>query len=213
MRIERQLLAGLLALCAATAATAQPQALADFYTEVDDLRAEFEQVQVDTDGEVLQSAAGIFLLDRPDRFRWEYREPYSQIIVSDGSAFRFYDVDLAQVTVRAMDDTLRTTPAQLLAGGADLDEAFAMETLADKGDDLTWVRLVPRADDSDFREIRMGLHDGRPVSLELDDQLGQTTRIRFHDIRVNTGIDDGRFTLEVPEDVDVVDARGSGDPS
>lgn len=210
MRIERQFLAGLLALCAATAATAQPRALADFYAEVDDLRAEFEQVQVDTDGEVLQSAAGIFLLDRPDRFRWEYREPYRQIIVSDGSAFRFYDVDLAQVTVRAMDDTLRTTPAQLLAGGADLEETFAMETLSGGDDGLTWVRLIPRADGSDFREIRMGLRGGRPVSLELDDQLGQTTRIRFHDIRVNTGIDDDRFTLEVPENVDVVDARESG---
>lgn len=210
MRIARQFLAGLLALCAATAATAQPRALADFYAEVDDLRAEFEQVQVDTDGEVLQSAAGIFLLDRPDRFRWEYREPYRQIIVSDGSAFRFYDVDLAQVTVRAMDDTLRTTPAQLLAGGADLEETFAMETLSGGDDGLTWVRLIPRADGSDFREIRMGLRGGRPVSLELDDQLGQTTRIRFHDIRVNTGIDDDRFTLEVPENVDVVDARESG---
>lgn len=208
----RQFFAGLLALAASvSAATAEPAALRTFYAEVEDLNARFEQVQVDADGGVVQRASGVFLLDRPDKFRWEYREPYDQIIVSDGEAFRFYDVDLAQVTVRAVDATLRTTPAQLLAGGTGLEEAFAVQAMTERPGDLAWVRLIPRADNSDFREIRIGLRDNRPVRMDLDDQLGQTTRIEFHDLRVNDGIAPQRFRLELPDDVDVVDARGEGE--
>lgn len=208
----RFLFAGLFLATAFPALAGERDALAAFYAEVEDLRADFEQVQTDEEGRVVQSSAGVFFLERPDRFRWEYREPYRQVIVSDGREFRFYDVDLAQVTVRDVDATLRTTPAQLLAGGAGLEEAFSVERLAGTGDDLDWMRLTPRADDGDFREIRIALQDDRPVRLELDDQLGQTTRIDFDDIRINRGIDDERFRLDLPEDVDVVDAGAETRP-
>lgn len=212
MQRTRLLLAGLLLLAAVPAFAAERDALASFYAAVEDLRADFDQVQVDESGEVLQRASGIFLLERPDKFRWEYREPYRQVIVSDGREFRFYDVDLAQVTVRDVDASLSTTPAQLLAGGTGLTEAFAIEPMARDSEGLDWVRLTPRSDDSDFREIRLGLQDDRPVRLDLDDQLGQTTRIRFSDIRINGGIDDERFRLDVPDDVDIVDDRGGVQP-
>lgn len=212
MQRTRLLLAGLLLLAAVPAFAAERDALASFYAAVEDLRADFDQVQVDESGEVLQRASGIFLLERPDKFRWEYREPYRQVIVSDGREFRFYDVDLAQVTVRDVDASLSTTPAQLLAGGTGLTEAFAIEPMARDREGLDWVRLTPRSDDSDFREIRLGLQDDRPVRLDLDDQLGQTTRIRFSDIRINDGIDDQRFRLDVPDDVDIVDDRGGAQP-
>lgn len=208
----RFLFAGLFLATALPALAGERDALTAFYAEVEDLRADFEQVQTDEEGRVVQSSAGVFFLERPDRFRWEYREPYRQVIVSDGREFRFYDVDLAQVTVRDVDATLRTTPAQLLAGGAGLEEAFSVERLAGTGDGLDWMRLTPRADDGDFREIRIALQDDRPVRLELDDQLGQTTRIDFDNIRINRGVDGDRFRLDLPADVDVVDAGAETRP-
>lgn len=205
-------LAGLLLTAGLSAFAADGDGtLAAFYAEVENLQAEFEQVQIDEDGRVVQSAAGVFLLERPDKFRWEYREPYRQVILGNGGEFLFYDVDLAQVTIRDVDATLRATPAQLLTGGTDLEKAFLVEPMV-AGDDRDWVRLTPLADDGDFREIRIALEDDRPVRLELDDQLGQSTRIDFDDIRVNRGIDDERFQLDLPADVDVVDAGGEGRP-
>jgi outer membrane lipoprotein carrier protein len=211
MQLTRYPFAGLLLVLCLAPAHAQHAALTAFYAEVDSLSAEFEQVQVDENGDVLQSASGVFLLERPDKFRWEYREPYRQVLVSDGRAFRLYDVDLAQVTVRDIGDTLRATPAQLLAGGTGLDQAFTVESLS-RDDGLAWARLTPRTDEGDFREIRIGLQDKRPLRLELDDQLGQTTRIDFDGVRVNHGVDDDRFRLDLPDDVEVVNARGGAPP-
>lgn len=200
------LLLGSLVSTAAMAAPDGVAALRAFYERVDSLSATFDQVQRDSSGAVIQKASGIFLLSRPDRFRWAYREPYEQIIVSNGEAFRFYDVDLAQVTIRDVNESLRATPAQLLAGGASLQEAFEVSD-AGKRDGLTWVQLIPRDDNSDFKAIRMGLDDNVPAAMELDDQLGQTTRITFSDIEVNPSLTAKRFELDIPEEVTVVDGR------
>jgi len=180
--------------------------LESFYKNVHSLSAQFHQVQTDDSGNTLQQANGTFLLQRPDRFRWEYQEPYEQVIVSDGKAFKFYDVDLAQVTIRDIDATLRATPALLLTGGAALEDAFDVSA-AGQRDGMSWVRLTPRADDTDFAEVRLGLDKQVPSVMELDDNLGQTTRIRFSDVKVNPKLSASRFALDIPDDVEVVDGR------
>lgn len=199
-------------LCSFTAAAASTdgaQALHGFYQNVHSLEAHFKQVQMDDDGELVQQASGIFLLQRPARFRWEYDKPYKQIIVSDGKTFRFYDVDLAQVTVRDVNEGLRATPALLLSGGAALDKEFAITALG-KQDKLDWVRLVPRHDDGDFEEVRIGLDaNSVPARMVLDDKLGQTTLISFSQIKTNITINKQRFTLKIPAGVEVVDGRES----
>ncbi|WP_348766909.1 outer membrane lipoprotein chaperone LolA [uncultured Salinisphaera sp.] len=204
----RRILVAFLLLCAAVSAHADGVGdLEAFYNNVDSLSAQFEQEQKDDSGQMLQQASGTFLLSRPDRFRWEYTAPYKQVIVSDGETFRFYDVDLAQVTIRSIDATLQATPALLLTGGAALEDAFNIAS-AGQRDGMSWVRLTPRADDTDFQEVRLGLKNQVPSVMELDDNLGQTTHIRFSDIELNPKLDASRFTLDIPDDVEVVDGRG-----
>ena len=204
----RRIFAAFVLSCVAMGAQADGVGdLESFYNNVDSLSAEFEQVQQDDQGNRLQEASGTFDLSRPDSFRWEYTAPYKQVIVSDGEVFRFYDVDLAQVTIRSIDATLRATPALLLTGGAALEDAFNIAS-AGQRDGMSWVRLTPRADDTDFQEVRLGLKDQVPSVMELDDNLGQTTRIRFTDVELNPSLDDARFTLDIPDDVEVVDGRG-----
>lgn len=184
-------------------------ALTRFYNEVDSLSAHFEQVQLASDGTVLRRSSGKFLLSRPGKFRWEYKKPYHQIIVSDGVTLKFYDVGLSQVTIRPVARGLRATPALLLTGGMALRQAFDVR-LAGRHDGLTWLSLTPRSKHSDFNEIRLGLRDGLPVVMVLDDKLGQTTRIRFSDIQVNPDLDASGFDIDVPEGVTVVDTRSRG---
>lgn len=182
------------------------EALRAFYDSVETLSADFTQLQVDANGEVFQRMSGRFLLARPEQFRWEYTKPYQQIIVSNGEIFSFYDVGLEQVTIRPIGNSLRTTPAQLLAGGAALEDAFEVVD-GGRHDGLAWVRLTPLGKSSDFNQIRIGLDGNLPVAMQLDDKLGQTTRIRFDNITINQGIADQRFSLDIPEGVTVVDGR------
>ena len=90
-----------------------------FVADLTTLTAGFEQSVLDAEGAVVDASSGTIQIERPGRFRWATDEPYEQQIVADGLNVWSYDVDLAQVTVKAQDDALANTPALLLGGDAD----------------------------------------------------------------------------------------------
>ncbi|MES0874394.1 outer membrane lipoprotein chaperone LolA [Sinimarinibacterium thermocellulolyticum] len=185
-------------------AAVQPAAASDalqrFIGEVRTFTAQFEQVQYGEDGVEIARRSGRFALARPGRFDWRYERPYAQRVVCDGQRIWNYEPDLAQVTVRAAGDILRDTPVALLAEGANLTERFEVEPIGDGG-----LRLRPKAEDADFREIELWLEpSGAPRRMRLHDPLGGVSEIRFRDARRNPKIDDAEFRFEPPAGVEVV---------
>ncbi len=187
------------ALCAADAAAQ----LEGFLRDVASLEAEFTQTLVETDSDREQVSRGRLYLQRPDRFRWEYQEPVPQLVVADGRNLWLYDPDLEQVTVRPLDDGLASTPAALLSGEGDLDEAFDRGAVYSE-DGVDWIELKPRGPDADFQGVRVGFSGGTIAAMELIDALGQLTRIRFTDVETNVELDGALFVFEPPPGADVL---------
>ena len=168
------------------------------------LSAEFTQVVRDGKGEVTDRAAGTLSISRPDRFRWDYRQPYAQTIVADGSRLWLYDPDLQQVTVRSLQQGLGATPAMLLSGSGRVGDAFSAGPLEQRKD-WTWSRLLPKQKGSDFERVSLAF-DGRNelAAMELVDKLGQTTTIEFAKLRRGTPLDDALFRFVPPPGADVI---------
>jgi len=197
------ILAGALAWSGAFAEVSKD--LDHFFNEVRTYTARFQQVVLDEGFNPIEESSGRLLIKRPGRFRWNYEPPSAQRIISDGDKVWVYDVELEQVTVRSLKDAVGKTPAGLLAGGADIDEQFDVTDLGQVNGPLYWVRLVPKAEDVGFEDIRIGFEDGRLRVLELVDGLGQTTRITMTDGEENQPIPDSQFDFTPPEGVDVID--------
>jgi len=187
--------------------TSAQQRVAAFFDELETLEADFVQILSDRTGQVLDRSAGHLAIAKPWRFRWDYTEPATQVIVADGERLWLYDRDLEQVTVRPIDTTLAGTPAMLLSGDGTLAEEFRAESLEQRGT-VTWIALVPVRPDTDFREVRLGLEGDALRYMELDDKLGQTTVLEFTDVEVNEPLDAQRFVFTPPADADVI-----GEPS
>jgi len=183
------------------------QRLRDFLEQVDTLQARFQQDVIDPDQQLVERAKGTLLLRRPGQFRWDYDAPHERVIVADGRRIWMYEVDLAQVTVRPMLESLGETPAALLSGDADVLDRFEYQGF-DRRKGLIWVRLRPISAASDFAYIRLGFDARHLVQLELEDRLGQKIHMTFDRIRVNQPIDNGAFRLKVPDGVDII---GDGD--
>ena len=166
-------------------------------------RADFEQKVFDRERKLVQESKGSFSFLRPGRFRWIYAQPYPQLIVGDGARVWIYDEDLNQVTVRAMARALGSTPAALLAGAADVERAFE---LADAGsrDGLEWLEAKPREREAGFERIRLGMGTLGVQAMELTDQFGQTTVLRFSNIARNPPLDPAVFRFTPPKGADVL---------
>ena len=197
----------LLALVALGVGTAFASGLDDFLafnSATKTASARFEQQVLDRSGKVVERASGTFVFARPGRFRWTYDKPNKQVLVGDGEKLWIHDPDLNQVTVKRIDRAISSTPAALLAGKDDITALF---TLRDAGpaDGLNWVEALPKAQDTGFERVRLGLQGKTLAAMELYDQLGGRTMLRFSDLKANPNMRADTFTFTPPKGADVLE--------
>jgi outer membrane lipoprotein carrier protein len=190
----------------AVAGTDDPglQRLRNFLTGVTTLRADFRQRVIDSRQQVVEDSAGRVLMQRPGRFRWDYQQPHARAIVADGEKLWLYEADLDQVIIRQLEEGIGDTPAALLTGRQDVLERFTISK-SWQADKIQWVALAPKAADADFAGVRLGFDGQKLVNLELDDRLGQQTRLDFSRVEINPRLDDQSFHFDIPPGADVID--------
>ncbi len=196
---------GLLLLASAAAQADAVDTLRAFASEVKTGRASFTQTVSAPDGARKKTSSGQFEFARPDRFRFVYRKPFEQQIVADGRKVWLYDVDLNQVTVRAMSQALGATPVALLAGAA-MDKDFELSA-APTQDGVDWVRAVPRIKDgAAVQSLRIGFRAKTLAALEIVDVFGQRSLLQFSAVESNPRLADEVFHFVAPKGADVIES-------
>src|SRR5688572_4862233 len=200
----KKLFAACAAFCAATASASGLDDFLAFNAATKTATARFEQQVFVRGGKVSERAAGTFAFQRPGKFRWTYEKPHQQVLVGDGARLWIHDPDLNQVTVKRIDAAISSTPAALLAGRDDITRLF---TLRDAGaaDGLNWVEALPKAQDTGFERVRLGLQGKALAAMELHDQLGGRTLLRFSELKANAPVAPATFTFKPPAGADVLE--------
>jgi chaperone LolA len=203
--------AGRLAAWLLTSVLAAPVAYAGsieklqaFVRDTQSARSNFTQAVLDKSGKATQPASGKLAFLRPGKFRWEYEKPYKQVIVGDGQKLWVYDEDLQQVTVKKLEGALGSSPAALLAGSNEIEEHYNLNAIGMKRG-LDWLEAYPKSSDSMFQKVRMGFKGNTLDTMELHDQLGQITVIRFSRIERNPKLAGDFFTFAPPPGADVIE--------
>jgi len=196
----------LAASCTLSAAVTPEQRLKSFLAKASTLQADFTQVQVDEKGNLGKRSNGVFYLQRPGKFRWNYLKPYNQEIVSSVGKVWFYDKDLEQVTAKKLNAAIGSTPALLLTGEVPLEKNFTIENQSDE-EGIAILKLLPKNEESGFKYVQIGLENDVLVGMELSDNFGQLTRIYFNNLKTGVRIDPALFTFKPPAGVDVFEEK------
>jgi len=186
-------------------ASAQPtglQSLERFIAQAHNLQSDFTQISLDESGQAKQTSTGVFYLQQPGKFRWNYKQPYAQQIVSKEGKVWFYDADLEQVIIKKIDRSIGDTPALLLSGSVKLKEKYTITQHTQDGD-VRWLKLTPKNTESSFKYILIGLKNGVLYGMELSDNFGQLTQIIFSNIITPDTLDEELFEFVAPEGTDV----------
>ena len=177
--------------------------LRTFLQQTSSGKARFAQIIVDKNLKQLQQATGTMMFARPGKFRWEYEKPYEQLIVGDGSRLWVYDKDLNQVSVRKLDKALGDSPAALLAGSNEIEKIYILTNLGNQ-EGLDWLEAVPKSKENAFERIRLGFSQSGLETMELRDQFGQVTVIKFASIERNPKLSPELFKFVPPKGADVI---------
>jgi outer membrane lipoprotein carrier protein len=177
--------------------------LRDFFNNTTTMRAQFSQVVNDKKGRKEQEVEGSMQLQRPNKFRWDYKKPYEQQIVSDGKQVFLFDTELQQVTIRDLSKALGSSPAAMLAGGENVEKSFTIKN-ATRKDGLAWVLALPKDKESGFERVLLGFKAEKLRKMEIYDSFNHITHITFDEVERNPKLEDATFLFTPPKGVDVV---------
>jgi outer membrane lipoprotein carrier protein len=209
MGINKRMTLGSLLFAAALAIGGAAQASAldqfkNFVASTKAARGEFTQQQIKKSeaSKTTPLSSGTFVFARPGKFIWTYTKPYEQLLQADGEQLYIYDKDLNQVTVKKLGNALGSSPAAILFGSNDLEKNFTLSEAGSRNG-LEWLNATPKAKDSTFEQISIGLRNGTPEAMELHDAFGQTSVLLFKRFEKNPPLTAQQFKFVMPKGADV----------
>lgn len=177
--------------------------LATLLNNYHSLQAQFTQKTLTNTGEIVATTNGDIAFQRPNLFRWYTVSPSRQLIINRGQKLAIYDVDLAQVTYKNVDEQYGATPALLLSGNVEkLKQHYTIEACSNSV--RSCYQLTAKDSNDVFTRLIITFNNTILKSMTIDNNLDQTTRIEFKNVKINSSLPASLFKLNLPAGVDVV---------
>lgn len=202
----KTLMAGVLAcsyLFGSVAMADDSAALKARLSKIHEFSAHFDQKVFDAHGTPLQEGQGDMVIQRPNKFRWDAKQPDESLIVSDGKSVWMYDPFVQQVTLLSLSKAVVDTPFLLLSN---TDEKIWSHYEVEQNGDAFTVTSKERNQRID--SLRM-VFDGQNhiTSMEVNETQGQRSEYTLTSFNTHPSVSASSFTFEVPDGVTVDDQR------
>ena len=165
--------------------------------------AHFEQRVYDVEGKQLQLASGEMLLSRPNRFRWETKQPDESLIVSDGKDVWLFDPFVEQVSVMKFSAAVQNTPFLLITSSD--EKIWGNYDILREGNSYT---ITSRKKDQRIESLRIIFDERSQISrFEVNEAQGQRSEFQLSNFNQSPVIKSDTFNFKVPKGVTVDDQR------
>jgi outer membrane lipoprotein carrier protein len=184
------------------------------YEKTDDFEASFVQEFIGKGVGKPQKEEGKVYFKKKGMMRWDYRIP-SKKLITNGQTLWFYQADENQVFVSDISNVLKEkTPLGFLAGEGDIRRDFNLihfrEPVSPKEDHFV-LELAPKERQSTFEKLALTVDKKTYtiIQVEVFDGLGNVTRTRFVDMKMNVNLPGSFFQFTPPPGAEVINMQES----
>jgi outer membrane lipoprotein carrier protein len=183
------------------------------YSKIESLQGGFVQESYVAALDEGEESSGAMVFAKPGKMRWSYKAPRAQEVVIRDEELWMYQPDKGQVMIDSVGKVLMSAlPVSFLMGLGNLTQDFELVS-ACNGKEGPILSLVPM--DKTGREealegfvLLVDRDKNLPKGAKINSVGGNVTAILFENQQVNkSSVDSGRFVLEYPKGVDILDRR------
>jgi chaperone LolA len=176
------------------------------YEELTDVELRFAQTVRFPVSRVEQRISGTLQMRKGNHYRVETED---MTVVTDGTTVWSYSRGTNQVLIDhfSMDERMFTPERVLTAAPEDFTPVLLGKEKIGTSETLV-LKLTP-TESGPIKTLKLwiGESDHLTRKVEMVDANGKETTYLVSDLRVNTGVPEGRFTFKAPEGAEVVDLR------
>jgi outer membrane lipoprotein carrier protein len=179
--------------------------LVAIFNHVTSIQGSFTQTVYDKQNTALSTSQGTYIIERPDKFRWDTKTPMEQLSVGNGQQVWTYQPDLEQVTINPMSKQVGQTPLAILSGSVGaLKNYFTITEI----DSHTFL-LAANDPNAPFSKITLIFKQEMINKMILMDDLGQKTTLVFSDVKNNVAFPASTFNFSPPAGTDIITNQGA----
>lgn len=174
------------------------------YASINDLNSSFTQETWIKDLEEKIASSGKVWFKKPGMMKWQYEEPWKDVIVSDGKKVWYLDSRENQVTEMELGSVWADSLGSyaIISILEDLDRLFDVRLGAGSTDEQGNILLdLKQKNQEQSKQVTIAV-DPKTYALRkiiIGDVFGNTTIIELGTAEVNLGIPDSFFTFRKPE--------------
>lgn len=182
---------------------AQPSSdLSILLNKNESFQGSFNQIVFDNQGQIIEEANGKVIFKKPHFFKWIYKKPHQNQIISDGEIIYIYDPDLSQVIMSQFSQSNSNNPS-LIFFQKNIEKFFKVTTKSINGE--LWYRCQSLSDDADYESLELKFDSqGKVLAMNIIDRLKNKILVNFEDIQTNVKINEATFLFNVPENVEII---------
>jgi len=182
---------------------AQPSSdLSILLNKNESFQGSFNQIVFDNQGQIIEEANGKVIFKKPHFFKWIYKKPHQNQIISDGEIIYIYDPDLSQVIMSQFSQSNSNNPS-LIFFQKNIEKFFKVTTKSIDGE--LWYRCQSLSDDADYESLELKFDSqGKVLAMNIIDRLKNKILVNFEDIQTNIKINEATFLFNVPENVEII---------
>jgi len=182
----------------------------EMYDKTIDLKAIFIQEVTIKSMKKTEREEGTVYFKNPKMMLWDYTKPKSKKLVINAQKAWLYVPEDRMVYIQNAEDVYRSRMAvKFLSGIGKLSEDFQLRfakenPIDEEGNYLLILTAKEKGTGIDRLHLTVDGKNFQIIQCRFSDDYGNTTRLRFSDIRTNTGVSDKFFTFSTPVGVEVV---------
>jgi len=145
---------------------------------------------------------------KPDKVSIEFFHPESSQMAFDGKTILLYYKE-EKVAERY---SLRSNPIAeryLLFSKDPFQENLAEWRILEDQESFLVMEIIPKVKDPLFvkTRLRISKKDWMVIGMDMIEKNGDTTSIRYSNVRMNTGLTDSDFEIHLPKDVKITEVK------
>jgi outer membrane lipoprotein carrier protein len=185
--------------------------LENAFASLRSLEADFRQDYLSSTLATPLQESGRFYFQKPDRMRWEYREPEPHVfVVKDGRVWDYVPEDNQLIRTALSPEQKNSAVFSLLTGRARIEDDYQIEPAEFPSDrkSAVQVKLIPRQE-GEFTHILLEIDTGtwlidRIVTL---DWAGSKQEFVFRRVKLNPRLAEATFEVTVPPGTEIIEDR------
>jgi outer membrane lipoprotein carrier protein len=186
------------------------------YASIETLHGNFKQDSYVAALDEQETSSGEMWFGKPGKMRWVYAKPRPQTVVLNGGTLWLYQPENRQVVIDDIGNVLLSSlPVSFMMGLGNLSRDFELKGACRVAEGVV-LQLFPQkkggkeaqGEALEGFDLLVDAGQGLPKGAKISSLGGNTTAIVFSNLSTKGGSQPaGRFVLEYPKGVDVMDRR------